>query len=134
MGDENGVVSGEGYSVASLDGLGSGPGFRKIRRPLGVTAFGINAIVLPPGFHSGEHYHETQEETYFVHSGRVTMTFGDGSEHELGPGAIARVAAGTVRGLRNEGDEDAVYVVVGGKDGYVERDGVRVRPLGPIES
>ena len=28
-----------------------------------------------------------------------------------------------MRRIRNVGDEDAVYVVVGGKDGYVGRDG-----------
>jgi uncharacterized cupin superfamily protein len=131
---ENGIVTGEGYSVGSLDALGSGPGFRKIRRPLGVTAFGINAIVLPPGYHTGEHYHEHQEETYFLHAGEVTISFGDGSSHVLRPGGIARVAARTVRGIANTGEADAVFVVVGGKDGYVERDGVRVRPLGPIAS
>ena len=41
----------------------------------------------------------------------------------LGPGGLARVDAATVRKIRNVGDEDAVYVVVGGKDGYVGRDG-----------
>ena len=33
--------------------MGDGYGFRKIRRELGVTAFGINAIVLPPGYETG---------------------------------------------------------------------------------
>lgn len=124
---ENGIVSTDGYSVASLDALGEGWGFRKIRKPLGVTAFGINAIVLPPGYDTNNHYHEQQEETYFVHSGRIAITFGDGTTHELGPGGIARVAPQTVRRLRNVGDGDAIYVCVGGKDGYVERDGVMVR-------
>ena len=36
---------------------------------------------------------------------------------------MARVDAATVRRMRNVGDEDAVYVCVGGKDGYVGRDG-----------
>ena len=36
------------YSVNSLDSLGEGYGFRKIRKPLGVNAFGVNAIVMPP--------------------------------------------------------------------------------------
>jgi quercetin dioxygenase-like cupin family protein len=131
-GDGSGVVSGDGWALSSLDALGDGPGFRKIRGPLGVTAFGINAIVLPPGFHTGEHYHEQQEETYFLHSGKIEMTFGDGSAHVLEPGAIVRVDATTVRGIRNIGDVDAVFVVAGGKDGYVGRDGVRVREPGPI--
>jgi hypothetical protein len=53
----------------------------------------------------------------------VEIEFGDGTTHVLPPGAAARVDAATVRRLRNVGDEDAVYLVVGGKDGYVGRDG-----------
>src|SRR5215210_5073652 len=103
--------------------MGEGPGFRKIRRELGVTAFGINAIVLPPGIETGRHYHDEQEETYFVHRGELEFEFGDGSRHRLGPGGIARVDARTVRKIKNVSGEDAVYVIVGGKDGYVGRDG-----------
>ncbi|MBW8059016.1 MAG: cupin domain-containing protein [Solirubrobacterales bacterium] len=121
---EHGVAKGGGYTVANLTDLGEGPGFRKIRKQLGVTAFGVNAIVLPPSYETGRHYHEEQEELYFLHSGRIAMEFGDGSIHELGPGGLARVDASTVREVRNLSDsEDAVYVVVGGKDGYVGRDG-----------
>ncbi len=115
-----------GYAVSSLDELGEGYGFRKIRRELGVTAFGINAIVIPPGYESGVHYHDEQEETYFVHTGRVEFRFGDGSRHMLGPGGVVRVDPATPRGMRNAGDEDAVVVVAGGKDGYVGRDGQAV--------
>jgi uncharacterized cupin superfamily protein len=117
------VVSGEGYAVANLDDLGDGPGFRKIRAPLGVTAFGVNAIVVPAGIESGRHFHDEQEELYFVHRGRLEFVFGDGSRHALGPGGLVRVDPHTIRQLRNVGDEDAVYVCVGGKDGYVGRDG-----------
>ena len=119
----DGVVPGEGYAVANIADLGEGYGFRKVRRDLGVAAFGMNAIVIPPGYATGRHYHEEQEEVYFVHSGRIAMEFGDGSSHELGPGGVARVGPATVRRVRNVGEEDAVYVVVGGKDGYVGRDG-----------
>ena len=117
------VTTGPGYAVANLDDLGDGPGFRKVRRELGVQAFGVNAIVLPPGIETGRHFHDRQEELYFVHAGRVEMEFGDGSRHELRPGGMARVDPATVRLVRNRGDEDAVYVVVGAKDGYVGRDG-----------
>jgi quercetin dioxygenase-like cupin family protein len=125
MADANEKVSkGEGYAVANLDDLGEGPGFRKIRRELGVTAFGVNAIVLPPSYSTGSHYHDEQEELYFVHRGRVEIEFGDGSTRELGPGGLAWVDAPTPRKVRNLSDsEEAVYVVVGGKDGYVGRDG-----------
>jgi hypothetical protein len=74
------VVEGDGFAVANVDALADGPGFRKIRRALGVT-------------------------------------------HVLGPGGVARVDAATVRRVKNVGHEPAVYLVAGGKDGYVGRDG-----------
>jgi quercetin dioxygenase-like cupin family protein len=119
-------TKGPGYAVSSLDQMGDGPGFRKVRRALEVTAFGINAIVIPPGHSSGEHYHEQQEETYFVHQGRVEFRFGDGTTHVLDAGGVARVDPATHRAMRNVGDEQAVVVVAGGKDGYVGRDGLAV--------
>jgi mannose-6-phosphate isomerase-like protein (cupin superfamily) len=116
------VRQGDGYAVGHLDDLGEGPGFRKVRRGLGVTAFGVNAIVLPAGYETGYHAHETQEELYFVYRGPIEIEFIDGSRELLHAGAFARVDAPTMRRLRNPGPEDAIYVCVGGKDGYVGRD------------
>ena len=117
------VTTGEGYAVGDLDALGKGPGFRKVRKGLDVTAFGINAIVMPAGYKSGRHFHDTQEELYFVHRGVIEMEFGDGSVHRLEEGAFARVDAATVRSMHNVGEGDAIYLCAGGKDGYVGRDG-----------
>jgi quercetin dioxygenase-like cupin family protein len=117
------VITGDGWAATHLDRLGDGPGFRKIRPALGVTAFGINAIVLPPGTETGRHFHDRQQEVYFVHRGRLEMEFGDGGRIALGPGSVVRVDAPVVRLLRNTGEEDAVYVVAGGENGYVGRDG-----------
>ena len=116
--------NGTGWAVGSIDGLGSGPGFRKIRSPLGVTAFGVNAIVLPPDFATPAHHHERQQELYIVLEGEIEITLGD-ETRTLGPGGLARVDAGTVRNLRNRSaDTEAIYVCVGGEGGYVGRDGV----------
>jgi quercetin dioxygenase-like cupin family protein len=120
------TTQGDGYTVSSLEAMGDGYGFRKIRRELGVTAFGMNAIVLPPGYASGFHFHEEQEETYFVHRGRVEFRFGDGTTHVVEAGGMARVDPATPRGMRNVGQDDAIVVVTGGKDGYVGRDGQAV--------
>jgi quercetin dioxygenase-like cupin family protein len=117
------VIRGEGYAVANIDDLGEGPGFRKVRKGLGVGAFGVNVIVLPAGMDTGAHFHDEQEELYFLHRGRIEMEFGDGSVHELREGGLARVDAATTRLIRNVGDGDAVYLCAGGKDGYVGRDG-----------
>ncbi|CAA9491211.1 MAG: hypothetical protein AVDCRST_MAG85-1235 [uncultured Solirubrobacteraceae bacterium] len=121
---EHGKVEGDGYALANLDDLGEGYGFRKIRKELDVKAFGINAIVMPPGHAAGFHSHEEQEETYFVHQGTAEFSFGDGTKHVVGSGGVVRVDAPTVLSVKNVGEDDLVYVCAGGKDGYVGRDGV----------
>ena len=111
------------YNFASIDELGEGYGFRKIRRPLGVTAFGVNAIVMPPGYMGFHHYHDTQDELYFVHAGSARFEV-DGEERILSPGGLCHVESTTPRKVSNASEtEDLVLLVVGGKGGYVERDG-----------
>ena len=111
-----------GYNVSSLDELGEGHGFRKVRAALGVTAFGVNAIVFPPRYEGPNHFHDTQDELYFVHRGTATFTF-DGDEHVVGEGGLVHVESTTHRQISNRTDDDLVLLVVGGKGGYVERDG-----------
>ncbi|HJU48849.1 MAG TPA: cupin domain-containing protein [Gaiellaceae bacterium] len=115
------------HSFGSIDELGEGYGFRKVRRALGVTAFGVNAIVMPPRYDGFHHFHDTQDELYFVHSGTARVEV-DGEERLLGPGGLVHVESTTPRKVSNAGDEDLVLLVVGGKDGYVERDGHLVDP------
>jgi len=112
-----------GYAFSSVDELGEGFGFRKVRSALGVTAFGVNAIVYPPGFVGFKHWHDEQDELYFVHRGRARVEVGD-EVRELGEGGLVHVESTTPRLLSNASDsEDLVLLVVGGKGGYVERDG-----------
>ena len=120
-------IKGDGWAVASLDDLGEGPGFRKVRAPLGVTAFGVNAVVLPPGHTTHRHFHERQQELYLVLDGEIEFEFGDGETQTLGRGGLARVDPSTVRRLRNTSDSaEARYFCVGGDGGYVGRDGQTV--------
>ena len=117
-----------GYSFTTLEELGDDYGFRKVRRALGVTAFGVNALVMPPGFPGFHHWHDTQDELYFVHRGRARVEI-CGEVHELGEGGLLHVESTTRRTVSNASDsEDLVLLVVGGKDGYVERDGHLVDP------
>jgi mannose-6-phosphate isomerase-like protein (cupin superfamily) len=119
------ITTGDGWAAGGIDAMGAGWGFRKVRKALGVTAFGVNAVVMPPGYATGRHLHERQEELYFVHQGRIAFTLGDDAEVSLGAGDFVRVAPSTVRSLRNESpDADAVYVCIGGAGGYVGRDGL----------
>ena len=110
------------HSFSSIDELGDGPGFRKVRQTLGVTAFGVNVVVYPPQFEGFLHYHDTQDELYFVHRGRVRVEV-EGETRDVDEGGIFHVESTTPRKVSNPFDEEAVLFIVGGKDGYVERDG-----------
>ena len=111
------------HAFGSIDELGDGYGFRKVRVPLGVTAFGVNAIVYPPGYEGFHHYHDVQDELYFVHSGSARIEV-EGEERVLGPGGLLHVESTTPRKVSNASEsDDLVLLVIGGKDGYVQRDG-----------
>jgi mannose-6-phosphate isomerase-like protein (cupin superfamily) len=111
-----------GYSFSTIEELGDNYGFRKVRDPLGVTAFGVNVLVYPAGAEGIHHYHDEQDELYFVHSGTARFEVG-GEMRELGPGGLCHVESTTVRKVTNAGDGDLVLLIVGGKGGYVGRDG-----------
>jgi mannose-6-phosphate isomerase-like protein (cupin superfamily) len=115
------------HSFSTLSELGDGYGFRKVRKALGVQAFGVNAIVYPPGYEGFLHYHDEQDELYFVHSGTALFEV-DGETRELGPGGLCHVESTTPRKVSNAGADDLVLLAIGGKGGYVERDGQLVDP------
>src|SRR3954468_11315636 len=94
-----------GYAFGSIDELGEGYGFRKVRHALGVTAFGVNAIVYPPGYEGFNHYHDMQDELYFVHAGTARVELG-GEERTIGAGGLLHVESSTPRKLSNASDAD----------------------------
>jgi quercetin dioxygenase-like cupin family protein len=111
------------HTFGTLDELGEGYGFRKVRAALGVSAFGVNAIVYPPGYTGFLHYHDTQDELYFVHRGTARFE-AEGEVRELGPGGLMHAESTTPRRVSNASDtDDLVVFIVGAKDGYVGRDG-----------
>ena len=110
------------YAFGAVDELGEGYGFRKVRQALGVEAFGVNVIVMPPGYEGFFHYHEEQDELYFVHAGTARVEI-EGEDRLLGPGGMVHVSSTTPRRVSNGGADDLVVLVVGAKGGYVGRDG-----------
>ena len=117
----------DGYAFGSIDELGEGYGFRKVRSALGIEAFGANVIVMPPRYDGFFHYHDEQDELYFVHAGTARVEVG-GEERLLGPGGMVHVRSTTQRRVSNGGDDDLVVLVVGAKGGYIGRDGQMVDP------
>ena len=94
--------------------------FKEVRRRLGLRAFGINQVDLPPAAEGREHDHveSGQEEVYLVLAGSGTMTI-DGEEVELRPGRYVFVAAASVR-KPVAGPDGLSWVVVGAppRDGW----------------
>ena len=110
------------HAFGTIEELGEGYGFRKVRQALGVEAFGVNAIVLAPGHEGFLHYHETQDELYFVHRGTARFEV-EGESRDVGPGGLLHVSSTTPRKVSNGGTDECIVLVVGAKDGYVGRDG-----------
>ena len=77
---------------------------------------------MAPGHEGFLHYHDTQDELYFVHRGRVEVEV-EGEKRVLGEGGLFHVPSTTPRKVSNPFGEEAVLLAIGGKDGYVERDG-----------
>src|SRR5438046_9136191 len=104
-----------GYAFGTIDEMGDGV-FRKVRQELGVKAFGVNVVVIPPGVEARPHYHQEQDELYFVHSGRARFAL-PGESRELGPGGLCHVESTTPRQGSNIGDGAVVMLVVGAHGG-----------------
>ena len=119
------ISRGDGYAVANLDDLGEGPGFRKIRKDLGVDRLRRQRDRAAARLRDRQPLPRRAGGALLpATAATIAIEFGDGTSHELEPGGLAWVDASTVRRIRNLSDsEEAVYVIVGGKDGYVGRDG-----------
>ena len=105
------TTKGNGWAATSIDALGGGLGFKKIRPELDVTEFGINCITLPPRFQTGIHWHERQQEVYFVHDGTLVFHFGSGAEPdetvEVSAGSFINVDAATPREVARQSEGDS---------------------------
>ena len=83
-----------------------------VRRTLGVQAFGMNLVEIPPGGQIPEH-DETgrdQEEVFYILTGNPTMVI-DGDEHAAPAGIFVRLGPQHVRTVRNDGDEPASVLI-----------------------
>lgn len=82
--------------------------FRRLTDALEGEQLAVTLIRVPAhcDFEQGSgHGHEEVEEIYLVTRGALTMRFEDEVETVRAP-AVVRVAPGTTRSHRNEGDED----------------------------
>jgi len=67
-----------------------------------------------PGAKGRRHRHTSQEETFVVLAGVLTMYLGDPPErHEVPVGGVIHVESGTPLQIVNEGDEDLLVYIYG---------------------
>jgi mannose-6-phosphate isomerase-like protein (cupin superfamily) len=95
-----------------------GGGFVKVRAELGVTAFGMQIIQLPPDYADypeHDHAESAQEEVFAVLSGSGWMDI-EGERVELEPETLVRVGADTKRKVY-PGPQGLRMLVTGGCPG-----------------
>lgn len=109
-----------GVTVTRLD-PDSPERFVSLRRALGVSAFGINQMLLRPGERGRIHRHEHQEEVYLVLRGTLGLEI-EGEERDLGEGDLARVGPEVRRRLLNRGPGLCIVLALGGAGEHAGRD------------
>jgi mannose-6-phosphate isomerase-like protein (cupin superfamily) len=68
----------------------------------------------PPGTRGRRHAEREQEEVYVILEGTAAMDVGDPPERvELPRGSVCAVGPGTARQLRNDGNEDVLFFILG---------------------
>ena len=110
----------DGVAYAKLD-LEAGQQFVSLRRPLGVTTFGMNQILMEPGERFRIHRHVHQEEVYLVLEGVLSLSV-EGEERDLAQGELARVAPAVKRQLINRGPGRLAILALGGMGEHQGRD------------
>ena len=111
-----------GYTIKRVedvsDALGDYPGeMRLMSGPLETEQVAVTYRRMPQnsgGKGSHGHYHHTQEELYFVFSGRLQFKLDDEVVDVVGP-ACVRVAPSTARSIWNDEPEDGHLLIISTK-------------------
>jgi mannose-6-phosphate isomerase-like protein (cupin superfamily) len=128
-----------GYTVKQLDDVpdlfeGRYPGMmRMLTGPLGNEQVALTHREMPPksGGKGGYwHRHKTQEEIYFVVSGRLQFKLDD-EILELDGGTAVRVAPEVVRSVWNDGPGDAEMIIVSMRIENVREDAEMIEDFWP---
>ncbi len=103
----------DGLTIRRRDDLERTGNWLLVRRSLGLSAFGMNLVEIPPGERIPEH-DETdrdQEEVFLVLSGSPSLVV-DGREIETPAGTFARLDPHLTRTVVNRGEEPAAVLIM----------------------
>jgi mannose-6-phosphate isomerase-like protein (cupin superfamily) len=112
-----------GYSVKrieEMEGIGPRGVFKRARGELGVTAFGMAVIEMPPnadGYPEHSHSEDGQEEVYTAITGRGEIEI-EGERHPIDPDTMIRVGPGVTRKVWTR-EEPMRLLIIGGAPGRV---------------
>ncbi len=101
-----------------------------LKEPTNATGSEISFNSLPPKTEQPYfHIHNKNEETYIILKGYGFFQV-DGKPFEIKEGSVIRVAPDGIRGIRNESEENMIYMVIQSKENslneYSTDDGQRV--------
>ena len=108
------------YTVKRIDDMEAvyAGAFKRARAELGVEAFGVQVIDIPPGidaYPEHDHSEDGQEEVYLALRGDGEIEI-EGERHRLKPDTMLRVGPGVTRKVF-PGDEGLRVLIVGGRPG-----------------
>jgi uncharacterized cupin superfamily protein len=92
--------------------------WKALGQAAGLTQFGVNLVMLPPGAWSSQrHWHSHEDEFAYVISGEVTLVM-DSGEETMRAGDCVGWKAGVQDGhvLQNRSHAEAVILIVGARD------------------
>ena len=109
-----------GYTVKKIDEMEAiyGGAFKRARAEMGVEAFGLAVMDLPPNleqYPEHDHSEDGQEEVYVTLGGRGEIEI-EGKRHPLEPETIVMVGPGVKRKIWT-GDEPLRLLAIGGIPG-----------------
>ena len=100
------------FTITALDDVERTGGWHLVRRSLGVTAFGLNVVRIPPGESIPEHdeIDRDQEEVFLTLAGSPTLVLA-GERRPLPVWTFARVDPEVRCTVANDGDDEAVVLI-----------------------
>jgi uncharacterized cupin superfamily protein len=102
----------EMHTLRHRDELEATGNWLLVRRSLGLAAFGMNLVVIPPGEQIPEHdeTERDQEEVFAVLDGDAEVVI-DGVAHPAPAGTFARLDPEATRTVRNSGTAPATVLI-----------------------